>query len=155
MPLKIEKIIPHVAFAVEYQRKIIPMFFCYDQDLAHRVYDGWYTADKNEGVRDGQTKKPSVLGHYGYTDDDERDAWYFCTHLLFNKMKGLPEFADELRPHAFQWDDNFIVQTAINNGLLGFDEDNRPVDTTQLEIPIRSCTGGTVYPYDLKEVSNG
>ena len=155
MPLKIEKIIPHVAFAVEYQRKIIPMFFCYDQDLAHRVYDGWYTADKNEGVRDGQTKKPSVLGDYGYTDDDERDAWYFCTHLLFNKMKGLPEFADELRPHAFQWDDNFIVQTAINNGLLGFDEDNRPVDTTQLEIPIRSCTGGTVYPYDLKEGSNG
>jgi len=155
MPLKIEKITPHVAFAVEYQGKIIPMFFCYDKDLAHRVFDGWYTADKNEGVRNGQAKKPSVLGDYGYTDDDERDAWYFCTHLLFNKMKGLPEFADELRPYAFQWDDEFIVQTAIDNGLLGFDEDNRPVDTTQLDNPIPSCTGGTVYPYQLEWLING
>lgn len=155
MPLKIEKLTPHVAFAVTYQGKIIPIFHHYEDDMFHKVIEGWYTADKNEGIRDYQSKQRGIMGDQGFTLEVERDDWYFSTHRIFEKVKFLPEFQDEDKRHAFQWDDSFILQVAIDYGLVGFDDDYRWVDTTLIEEPMGSCTGGVIYPYEVKEVSNG
>ena len=74
-------------------------------------------------------------------------------------MKSFPEFDDSNKPfqrkYAFEWDDKHIVQTAINYGLIGFDEDYRFVDATSIEGPVMSCTGGLIEPYEVKAVSNG
>tara|TARA_R100000005_G_C4969151_1_gene182771 strand:+ start:612 stop:1079 length:468 start_codon:yes stop_codon:yes gene_type:complete len=155
MPIKYEKLTPHVAFSVEYQGKIIPIFHAYDEDDMSRKLDEWFTADVNEGVRDHQTKKEGLLGEVGYTMEYNRDEWYFCTHKLFEKMKYMPEFQDERKQYSWEWDASLIVQTAINYGLIGFDDDYRFVNTMMIEDPIKSCTGGFVYPYEIKEVSNG
>ena len=157
MPLKIESLTPEVAFAVEYQGKIIPIFHYYDDDLYHRKVEAWYTADKDEGVRAHQSRQSGVLGDYGYTEHYQRDDWYFCTDNLFKKMSSLPEFQDPKKKNSFMWDDSFILQVAINYGLVGFDEDYKFVDTTMIEEPLKSCTGGLVYPYEIGawEASNG
>ena len=49
------------------------------------------------------------------------------------------------------------MQVAIDNALIGFDEDFRFVDTTMIEESIESCTGGSIhpYPYEIKKVSDG
>ena len=70
-------------------------------------------------------------------------------------MKYMPEFQDERKEYSWEWDASLIVQTAINYGLIGFDDDYRFVNTMMIEDPIKSCTGGFVYPYEIKEVSNG
>tara|TARA_R110002020_G_scaffold35531_3_gene107215 strand:+ start:3605 stop:4078 length:474 start_codon:yes stop_codon:yes gene_type:complete len=157
MPLKVESLTPEVAFAVEYQGKIIPIFHYYQDDLYHQPVESWYTADKDEGVRTHQSRQPGVLGDYGYTNHDDRDDWYFCTDTLFKKMRSLPEFQDPNKNHSFQWEDSFILQTAINYGLVGFNEDYQYVDTTMIEEPIKSFTGGVIHPYDQpkQEVLNG
>ena len=158
MPLKIEKLTPHVAFAVTYEGKIIPIFYYYEDDNADNIIDGWYTADIKEGVRDFQPEKHchccyGLLGEHGYTAGEERQDWYFSTHALFKDMRSLPEFQDEQKKHSFQWEPSFILQTAINNGLIGFDEDYRVVETMMIEEPVKSFTGQVIYPYDMKEGS--
>ena len=155
MPLKVESLTPEVAFAVEYQGKVIPIFHFYQDDRYDRKVEAWYTADKDEGVRIHQSRKPDLLGDFGYTKEWERDDWYFCTDTLFKSMASLPEFQDPNKKHSFQWEDSFILQTAINYGLIGFDEDYRFIDTTKIEEPIKSFTGGVIHPYEIKEVSNG
>ena len=67
----------------------------------------------------------------------------------------MPEFQDGNKKYSFEWDASFIIQTAINYGLIGFDDDYRFVDTTMIEDRIPSCTGSWVYPYHIREVSNG
>lgn len=157
MPLKVESLTPEVAFAVEYQGKIIPIFHFYQDDRYDRKVDGWYTADKDEGVRSNQSRQSGLRGDFGYTEHYQRDNWYFCTDTLFHKMRSLPEFQDPQKKHSFMWEASFILQTAINYGLVGFDEDYQYIDTTMIEEPIKSCFGGLIYPYEATawEASNG
>lgn len=155
MPVKYEMITPEVAFAVEYQGKVIPIFHTYEFDDMFRISAEWFTADIKEGVRDDQRKKDGLMGKLGFTEDNDRDAWFFNKHNIFEKMKYMPEFQDGNKKYSFEWDASFIIQTAINYGLIGFDDDYRFVDTTMIEDRIPSCTGSWVYPYHIREVSNG
>ena len=162
MPLVIYKVPPDVAFMVEYQGENVAIYHTYIDDIERTPADGVYTADENEGVRtDRQKWADGVQGDYGFTrgDDDDRNEFWFYTHNLFEMMKAFPEFQDEWKPfkrkHSFEWEDKYIVQTAIHYGLVGFDEDFRFVDATRIEEPVKSCTGGLVHPYEVKAVSNG
>ena len=160
MPLKVQSLAPEVAFDVKYQGKIIPIFHFYQDDRHDRKVEAWYTADKDEGVRSHQSRQSGLRGDFGYTETYQRDNWYFCTDTLFNMMRSLPEFNDLQDPnykYSYQYEDSFILQTAIDHGLVGFDEEYRFIDTTMIEEPIKSCFGGWVYPYEATawEASNG
>ncbi len=159
MPLQIKRVPPSPAFSVEYQGERIWMYHAYDNENESNRVDQVYTADEEEGVRDGQRLCEGIKGEYGFTWDDERADYFFDTHNLFKMMSSFPEFNDLNKPfqrkHSFEWNDKYIVQAAINNGLIGFDEDLRFVDATRIEEPVQSCTGGLIQPYEVKAVSNG
>tara|TARA_R100001594_G_C4023955_1_gene259752 strand:+ start:900 stop:1382 length:483 start_codon:yes stop_codon:yes gene_type:complete len=157
MPLVIYKVPPDVAFMVQYQGEKVAIYHTYIDDIQRTTADSVYTADEKEGVRtDHQKLADGIVGAYGFTrgDDDDRNEFWFTTHNLFKMMKALPEFQDECKPfkrrYSFEWEDKYIVQTAIDYGLVGFDEDFRFVDTTMIEEPVKSCTGGLIQPYDVK-----
>lgn len=163
MPLVIYKVPPEIAFTVQYQGEKVAIYHTYIDDIQSTPAQSVYTADKNEGVRtDRQKWADGVQGDYGFTrgNDDDRNEFWFYTHNLFQMMRSLPEFNDLQDPnykYSYEYEDSFILQTAINHGLVGFDEDYRFIDTTKIEEPIESCTGGSIYPYpyEIKEVSNG
>ena len=112
-------------------------------------------ADEQEGVRDDQRLCEGIKGTYGFTSVDQRNDFFFDTYNLFDMMRSLPEFQQPTKRCSSDWDDKFIIQTAINHGLIGFDEDFRFVSTVDIEFSIKSCTGGFIQPYELKVVSNG
>lgn len=164
MPLAITRVPPEIAFDVIYQGISLHIYHAYEEDIQKNKIHGVYTADKNEGVRVGQREVPGVIGEHGFTQDEDRNDFFFNTFALFKLMKDFPEFKNKAGVHGstdstyhFQWLESYIVQVAIDNALIGFDEDFRFVDTTMIEESIESCTGGSIhpYPYEIKKVSDG
>ena len=158
MPLAITKILPDPAFSVQYQGERIQLYHAYEDDMVGKQCENVYTADEAEGVREGQRLTGGFMGSkFGYTEDEDRNDFFFDTYNLYKTMTAnfVPEFQHPTRTWAGDWDDKFIVQTAINYGLIGFDEDFRFVDTMTIEEPVKSCTGGLVQPYEVRVVSHG
>lgn len=155
MPLEITQVPPSPAFSVEYQGETLWIYHTYEDDIESRRVEQVYTADEKEGVRDGQRRCGGIQGQYGFTVYEHRDEYFFDTHKLLMEMASLPEFDNPTKRYSSDWQDKFIVQTAINYGLIGFDEDYRFVDTTMIEEPIKSLTGGLIQPIAVKAVSNG
>tara|TARA_R100001129_G_scaffold180005_1_gene157524 strand:+ start:425 stop:901 length:477 start_codon:yes stop_codon:yes gene_type:complete len=158
MPLAITKILPDPAFSVQYQGETITIYHAYEDDIVGLECSNVYTADEAEGVREGQRLAGGLMGSkFGYTEDEDRNDFFFDTHMLYRTMTAnfVSEFQHPKKKYASDWDDKFIVQTAINYGLIGFDEDFRFVETQRISHSIKSCTGGEIRPYEVKVVSHG
>jgi|TARA_R100001163_G_scaffold60609_1_gene50037 hypothetical protein len=155
MPLEIKRVPPSPAFSVEYQGERIWIYHTYLDEIESMRLDHVYTADEEEGVRNGHRRHEGIKGEYGFTVDEHRNDYFFDTSDLYKMMSSLPEFYHPTKKFGFEWPDKFIVQIAIEYGLIGFDEDFRFVDATMIEFPIKSCTGGLIVPVEVKAVSNG
>ena len=158
MPLAIRKVPPDAAFSVQYQGQTITIYHAYEDDMVGKQCSHVYTADEAEGVRDGQRLSSGRMGSkYGYTEDEDRNDFFFDTAELYDTMKLLcvSELNHANREYACEWDDKFIVQAALDHGLIGFDDDFRFVDAQRISNAIKSCTGGLIQPYEIKAVSNG
>ncbi len=158
MPLIIKKVPPKVAFVVTYQGVEMDIFHAYDEDLEHELVEGAYTADVEEGCRPkgDQFLADGVQGQFGFTEDgDGRDSYFFHIYRIFERVKDLDEFKHPTKRFLFEFEHSFIVQTALDHGLIGFDSDYRFVNTMTLDKPIDSCVGGVIMPYNKKEASNG
>ena len=117
MPIRTEVLPPEIAFTVDYDGGTIPIYHCYEDDDFDKRCEYVYTADIKEGIRNGNTDV-SLRNDYWI---DIRLVYDLVEHLLSSIEKARTELSLYWTPKAHR----LVLDIAIQNGLVSFDDDGR------------------------------